>query len=324
MDKERNFGLDLLKILLSFSVVGAHFNYIYSLTNFHVPTFMLFAFFFTEKIVTSSQTRLLFLRIKRLLIPHIFWAIIFYLMRKFVITTREISLKDLGYQLLLGHSPNLNPVMWFQVNLMLFTCIVFLIFFFCKKKTGFLLLFILAILALLAQYMNINYTLFSNLIPELQYPLGRMCEMLPYIFLGISLSHYKIFEMVSKYKRSIFVLSFLFFFVTFNFINIKPQGFDYQGIFKILCCLFLMFFFYFLPFEYLPKRVLDILSFISKYTMGIYILHLNIGYFVMKVFGKIGFTMPSFFNTLCIFLLSLFVSFVISKIPVKIAKQLVT
>lgn len=70
----------------------------------------------------------------------------------------------------LGHSPQLNATMWYQVDLIYLT-LLFLAVILIFQKNYETVLMILGFLALAAQYSGINL-IFDNLRFELKYPLG--------------------------------------------------------------------------------------------------------------------------------------------------------
>ena len=82
-----NYGLSILKFILAFFVIIAH-NYdrkssknkiIINITkerSLHVPSFFIMSFYFSSKHFVSLNTKAIFIRLIRLLIPYIGWPFI--------------------------------------------------------------------------------------------------------------------------------------------------------------------------------------------------------------------------------------------------------
>ena len=86
--KEKNIGLLILKIYLSFNVVNTHcldFSNIQSHLRFFLtnslpaPTFFIISFYFFYKSLISRNINKYRQRFQRLLIPYIVWPIIIFL-----------------------------------------------------------------------------------------------------------------------------------------------------------------------------------------------------------------------------------------------------
>ena len=62
---------------------------------------------------------------------------------------------------------------------------------------------------LVLQYSGVNYSLFSHLPYEVAYPLGRLCELVPYVGIVVVLKDY--FVNVEKHatNNSFFIICFL-------------------------------------------------------------------------------------------------------------------
>ena len=88
--KERNIGLDFLKAWMAFEVVLCHYGagsqqlvfmcFFNLFTRLAVPVFMIVSFYLSGKFVFSydSNPVNLLRRIKRLFVPLILWAVIFW------------------------------------------------------------------------------------------------------------------------------------------------------------------------------------------------------------------------------------------------------
>ena len=91
MKKTINYGLSILKTILSFHVIKTHFFRKSSTKNkiliciygknrrIHVPCFFIMSFYFNYKSLISKDSKNNYKRFERLLIPYIFWPIIAFL-----------------------------------------------------------------------------------------------------------------------------------------------------------------------------------------------------------------------------------------------------
>ena len=180
-----NYGLSILKMFMCFEVVLCHFwQYDNSLIlklfalmrNVAVPVFIMISFFLMKNFFLSLNHQKLQKRLVKLFKPQLYWAIIYFIIYKICIIiipniSLKLSLNDLLWQIILGHSPNLNPSMWFQFDLIILTIIFSIIcHHFNSKKVICLISLLLG--ALILQYSGLNYATFNSMIYELKYPLG--------------------------------------------------------------------------------------------------------------------------------------------------------
>lgn len=216
-------------------------------------------------------------RLFRLYLPLFSWAAIYCLainLSHLVIQTEEVVyLKDFFSQCITGHS--YNEPMWFQFDLIIVT----LLFFFVaqagrnKIRVVYWVFGILTVLALCLQYSSLNYRLFSPLGYSLRYPLGRICEMLPYAFAGLVLPHVMVMD---KWKRLVLVGLLLSGSVLLYFLHDAPQGFGYQGVRFLLISISFFVALELISFGWMPESIKRMVLTLSKYTLGIYCAHLLI------------------------------------------------
>ena len=142
MKREYNLGIGLLRIWMCFEVVLNHFktwpgwpgvidetsikgiSYIlYFYGNIAVPFFMLSAFSFCNILELAQDNNKMKKRINRLMIPHVFWTIIYFII--YILLEKKKGIKllhgvgDFFWQLVGGHS--YNSVAWFQIDLIFLT-----------------------------------------------------------------------------------------------------------------------------------------------------------------------------------------------------------
>lgn len=85
----RNNGIAILRVVLAFSVVLFHCwhgnsaeglrGWIYFIQCNAVPTFMFLAFFFFQSHIATRKREKVMLRIHRVMIPQVFWAVAYWI-----------------------------------------------------------------------------------------------------------------------------------------------------------------------------------------------------------------------------------------------------
>ena len=171
-----NYGFSLLKALMAFEVILAHFcNWeeydplavwpFRDLVSLAVSCFAIMSFYLMTDFFLKRNHARFVQRIKRLSIPQIGWALIYFLAYLFLnlLCRAGLPLKpiDLFWQMLTGHSMNLNPTMWYQFNVIVITVVFYFIFSKTNDHKGFLSLIILLFFSYFMQYSGINRALFG-------------------------------------------------------------------------------------------------------------------------------------------------------------------
>ena len=156
----------------------------------------------------------------------------------------------------------------------------------------------------------------------LSYPIGRVFEMVPYAGMGLVLRKHRWTLKNSKGKKYyLSLLSIIVAIIFFSIIKVFSEiaGFGYQGLKKLV--LSSLTFELFLSFG-TREEIYKYIRIFSKYTMGIYFVHRMIGT-ILSVFNINVYINSAIFCVL-IFLLSWSLCYLISKIPYKLAKAMVT
>lgn len=357
-----NYSIAILKIFFCFVVISCHFwvpasgSESLALSNIFeksfslirpsaVPVFFIISFLLTTKqfyFLNSTKTKK---RIFRLLYPSVMWGGIYYFAYKIIdsfiyhflfcsdiANINNIHLTDLLWQIVLGADRFLNPPLWYMYDLIIVMLIFIGIFKYCRKHS-FEILIILLFVSIFMQYSGLNFHFFSPLRFEVCYTLGRISEMFPYAVIGLAIGAKEnnlFFEGVEKLRKLNIVIVFIFLFVCYILISLKrggflAEGFDYHGIKLILLSTFIFLFVYkfvivnkFIPFW-------GTIRWLAKYTLGIYCLHIAIGkywYILLDFIGKSE-AKGTIFGCVIIYLLSLVLSYGISKIPTNYARSLV-
>ena len=343
-----NYSIAFMKFFFSFCVVCAHFWQMLSIdvfpisimgmmTNAAAPSFFVISFYLTGKTYRSKEESLLANRLLRLSVPQISWAVIYFtsftvigmilnvikIPNDFVI---RFTKKDLLLQALFGSDRYLCPQFWYQFVLIVFTILIWCIYRFCEKYAVKILIF-LGLLALFLQYSGINYRLFCRFEFEFWYPLGRLAESLPFAVVGVLLLHHAIPAKTRKHRYyAVFITALLIMILSYIKIIPDPEyGFDYCGIQLIIFTISVFILFYAIPFEKLTDPLKLALKVLSKYSFGVFCIHLGIGMIWERIICYyLNINTGSFIECVMIYSVSLALAVLIYKIPVRFTKLLVT
>lgn len=341
-NKNYNYGLAVLRIMMTFVVVLCHFwnsddsftgiaLFFHKLKPLAVPTFLLMAFFFFEKSLHACSLSSLKKRISRLLVPHICWAFIYFGVEIILSKFFNIILYDTEYnmylqlfwQVLLGSAKNLAPQFWYQSVLILYTILVWLIFKFIKSDKAYILLLAFTAASLFLQYSGINALWFGGLEYEQRYTLGRFVEMLPYIPVGLIIAKSGLVKILKKIKWVLLPLSAMIFVFLNNSTRFTTGDFGYGGIYLLFTSTLIFLFFSILPISVLPKPFCAVIMFVSKYAFGIFCSHFLVGRIFNYYITYFGIQISEFLGCVAIWAICFVLSFLISLIPSKFFKQIV-
>lgn len=324
--KEINVGLQLLKIYLSYIVVNSHclkisnvpkkLKYIL-VNNLHVPTFFIISFYFFHNTLISRNLNKFYQRFQRLLIPYIIWPFIIYIINNIILFFYKIKLAhcflDLRNQLLTGCS--FIPTLWFQWDLIFETFIFIIIELLFHKYIIFILINI-GFLAYFLQYSNYNYYLFRYYNFERKYIFGRLLEIIPYSISGFIIAYYKVINKLKKYRTKTMYLCFIIFYLVYKY-NIfrKPKGFGYQSldVHALSICLFI--FFSIISNYFLSNYLIAIIKQMSKFTAGIYYLHIPLKHYFKYIFLQVR--NRTIFGSLFIYIISYLICLIGTKMLMK-------
>ena len=336
--KEFNYGFALLRALMCFEVVLNHYwpekvipPHLYGavfsmLTAFAVPVFMFLSFYLMERLFVENDIKYFRKRLRKLAYPLIGWSVIYYFVYLFIQIKIDCNVKftDLLWSIFSGASEKLNGPLWFQSQIIYITILFFLIFKFFKTDIAIFITWILLILSWVFEYSGLNFKIFDSQIYEIKWSFGRFVEMVPYATMGLSCAYFNVFEKL-KQKRiySCILFGFLCCFF-FKYWMIKPaSGFGYEFNQFMILVFFVIGFVYLIPFEKLPEKLKTVLRFLTKYTLGIYCMHLGLGKILNIYFEKMSQKINNFILCIIIYILGFIISFLLDRIPSKWAKQLV-
>lgn len=338
-----NYSIAFVKILFSFFVICIHywnmddlrgvyfFDAVHRLMEVTVPVFLIMSFFLTTEIFTSKDKKKIKKRLVRLVIPFYMWGILYYIGYSCIDLflgykiNPDLSFNSLLWQITLGHSKELCPPLWYLLDSIIISIVFWSIFKISDIFKWNLMLFLLVI-SLGMQYSGINYRIFGRFQYEICYPLGRLAEVFPYACIGMIVSASGCLKKLKSFRLYTFVICILSLLVVAygNLFTRPEKGFAYGGTYMIVYATLVFVLFYMIPFDKSPILIKKGLRTISKYSLGIYCIHLGVGYIWNNVFcDYFGWKQDIFVGCIAIFLISLLFAWLISKIPFKCSKYIV-
>ena len=336
--KSFNVGLGLLKIWMCYEVVLTHLaDYavpeapiLAKLRDYAVPTFMLMTFFFSAQSFAVCKWEWTCKRLFRLALPFVFWSLVSFVVFRLLsplYPALDAPWQMLGYQLIGGTTRQIGSQMWFMAVLIWLTIFFVALFKLVRPKYIVHALAVVFTISSMVEYSGLNRWIFEGLSYELRNPLGRICSMMPYaaiaLFLGLRRGA---LESISVATRWIIVCVRLGWAVfLFNFkVFVVPDGFFYRGFTMLAMGMAICSVAYFLPLQNLPVRVSRVIAYLSRFSMGVYFVHILVGRVFVEVVGnKIGISGRCFEAANITFILSLGLSMLIGALPWKTAKGLV-
>ena len=254
----------------------------------------------------------------RLLPPYLFWGtmtwILFFCFHKTGYIDEGYTVEQLLLQLCFGSCT--CAALWFHFCLITITFLFIFLYFFVPEKEDLFLSFIL-IGCLFLQYSGLNHRCFQALRYEMKWPLGRIVEMIPYAAMGFICQKINLINKLNTRRTfSLFALVSIFFVVHFYSPFVTPKGFYCQGLYLFCTAVTLTIAFIIFPFHFLPRRVQTKVFEFSRFSMGIYILHLPLSRALTStVFRSDPQFVGTFSYCVMVYFLSFMVSYLISKIP---------
>ena len=329
---ERNYGLELLRMLLCYWVVLFHcllkpdydFIRIIKRKMFHVPCFFFISFYFLFQVVIGKDIKRMILRLERLLIPYFIWPIciwsfnnIGYCLFKKSRFGRFLPFIYLEKQLIIGRI--FLEQFWFLFNLLFFTIAFFIMAFFFKKDNFLVLIQIIGIISYFFQYSQYNYIFFDNYSYCISHTIGHFVESFPIAATAFTLSELNILNIISSLRNSRLIIMFYSFIAVFFifkydiFMDIKKYGntYSYNGIDKNIFSFLSFIGFYLIPINICHSEKLKIfIKLITNYTQGIYCIHLIVEYYLIR-FLSVKHTV---FGCTLIYICSYLISFLGAKL----------
>ena len=329
--KKYNYGLGLLKVYLSLTVIISHcckrettknkfiFLIFVKSRKIHVPAFFILSFYFMHDHFISLKIKTLLKRIERLIIPYLGWPIIIYalnngIFNRLIKNIGKYPIKELKNQLLWGNRFIIQ--FWFQWDLIMLT-ILFYAFIFIFKKYHLFCLQLLAIFAYFLQYSGYNFRFYQTLKPENKKCLGRIAEAIPYTVTGFSFASLKVFDILNAYKIKTLVFSTLaFIFLEKYSVFSEIKGVMYYGFNKNIRAISLIFIFLIFPSDKITNsKTKKFLRQLTNYTPGIFYLHYTV-FVYSKIFIE-SIKSGTFFGCVIIYIITYLFCIIGTKISGK-------
>lgn len=318
-----NIGLCLLRILCCYEVICCHYlksddsGILAFGCPYAVPIFMLLSFVLSTDKINSADK--LLLRLKRLCIPFWGWGLLYWIayigLSYFGLATRP-TVPQLIWQEIFG-AP-VNPPLWFMSNQILLTVFVYFIIKICKsKKSKNIVASCMICVSLFLQYTGTASDIINSIKIEnglIATTIGRFIPMITYAMLGILVVNNNVLSHLKRNKKilvGIFVCLIGTILYAWNVEN-TISGFGYEGLVSIIFSLCVVLLCYFAPTGKLPLRVRKVIVEMSKYTLGIYCIHIMVGASFLSVLEKLHIEMNSIVLCCLIYL----VGYLISKLIV--------
>ncbi len=319
--QNKNKMISLLKIASCYLVVANHFGTGAGLEILNkvnacamgVPIFAFLSFYLTSSHFYDHDVKWLGKRLKRLYLPVACWSVIYFVIYnlfRYLLKMELISFKELGYSVITGVSEKLNTPMWFNITMILLTAFLFSVIVGTQNVNKRYFLFVLLIIFIVCQYNGFNTYFFSSAPLEIRGTLGRFNEMAVFGILGLMYGrNYREFSNGIKAANIALWIAIL----GVSFFIPMPEGFGYQGIrlmaqSVVICVLFIS-----IPNIEKQSLIWKIIIFVSEYTMGVYFIHIGIGWALTKVLEKLGISTENGLFAMVVFLISLLMVILIDR-----------
>ena len=316
-----NLGIELLRIIMCFWVILYHcfdtnnkkIKKIIKFKRFHVPTFMFISFYYFYNNLNTRNISKIKMRLIRHSIPYIIWPTIIWIFNniKYIIFqtnrfNRRLTLTELIYQLTFGIK--IYGIIWFNNILLLFIIFFTLISLIFKKK--FLLIFqIISILVYAFDYSKYRPKITKSYTWIF---LGRVLGMFPISVTGLFLSSLNIISKlkIDKNRNKAILICFLNILFLFKYdIFIINRGYVYRSILFNIAAINFFIFFSLVPFEKIKNKfVITFIKIITKYTGGIYYIHMIVKKNLYKKIDLIN--NKTVYGCIIIYLISYFICFI--------------
>jgi peptidoglycan/LPS O-acetylase OafA/YrhL len=279
---------DFLRIILTILVVNLHIriiaftkpNLLEPLVFYSVPLFLVLSFYFMSKYFIKEKVNYLrFLpRIKRVLVPLLFWSII-----GFIVHPELIDIKNILLQLATGEVVN---VPLYYLSLLIVFTIIFWLLAYVNFRMRLLIYFGIIAFAFYLQYSFINYNFFNPTVMAIKNSYGRFAELIPYAVVGIL---FGILALKTKIKSALlFTLILLFGFVYIFTINLpEPLGFHFSGINLFSGTIIIFSFTMLLTKLQFNLKLHKLVEVLGKYSFGVYLFHFILLEQILKLFPRL-------------------------------------
>ena len=318
-----NVGIELLRFILCLWVVIIHCAEIkkkhkkYFERGFHVPTFILIAFYFFYPVINNKNIIKIASRFQRLLCPYVLWPIIIFVINNllnkyvsFLHYKKNLSIKDFFIQILTG--AKYHVIFWFQFNLIFLSLFLTIIAFLFKENNLVAFRFI-GIISLYLHFSKINLNLFISFHRRYKITIGTLIELIPLAIIGCNFSSINLLLKVKNFPLDYhFILLLLIHFLFQYNIFIFPSGFMYPNVFLNIVASTILFV-SFGAINFFSCLINNsIILHITRFTGGIYYIHPIFRYYLQKYI--LYFQKKSYFSSYLIYIICYIFCFICCKL----------
>ena len=259
-----------------------------------------YVIFFTYNIFKFKDAIKLKNRLKRLLIPYIFWPLIIFAIFN-IYNLENISLYLLRNQLICGFE-FIIPL-WYLFSITLLSILVYIL----SNLFPNLFLFIIELFSIFSYYFQYSglYNFFNIYKDNFKVPIIHTISIIPLCALGFNFASLKLVELLTKKRKMTLFFSYIFIYFILKY-DIFTKLYGFCGIIYIFSSSSFFLAFYFLPLEKAYFFIQKIVTQLTRYTNGIYCMHVKVNRVVKFKFHSSG----TLKNCIIIYLLSYFLSFI--------------
>lgn len=162
---------------------------------------------------------------------------------------------------------------------------------------------------------------------ELCYPLGRIVEMLPTVLVGVILAQNDLLKKVKQNQliaiAAGLVLIGIGYGVMLAEMRIAYHQFGYGFMGLLISASGFVVLFYCLPFDKISDTLKNVMEIVTRYTMGIYCMHILVGRILVTVVETLGLAINSFLLCGAIYVTSYIIASVMDATKIKIFSDIV-
>ena len=322
---EKNIGICLARIVFSFLVVCCHFyssgaweSIVKPLRGMAVPVFFIIAFYFSEQSLSRSLNVKLGLkrRLSRILLPLWFWgAVLAPLYAATVLlpwngpeTILSVA-RNVVLQMVFGHVYD-HPL-WFLFVLAILTTLQGLL----RQMRLSSRMRLCSLLGLVGvsywlQYSGLNAGFWNRFDFSVRFPMGRIAECIPFAAAGIILFHSGLVTTIHD-RRTKFLVLATSVVLSWPFECLPwtaGRGFEYAGLFRLRAGIGLFLLFAHFPISWLSNWWRRKIEIVSSYSLGVFCIHIPIGFFAEKALAAARISSPDIFLCLAVYFFSIVAS----------------
>jgi peptidoglycan/LPS O-acetylase OafA/YrhL len=202
-------------------------------------------------------------RIKRLILPLIFWSVI-----GFILKPNLINIKNVILQLFTGKVVD-TPL--YYLNILIFLTLFFWLITYVPIKLRPLLHFAIIIVAFFLEYTGLNTRFFNPMGDEIRKSYGQIVELIKYASLGMLFA-----SLINQNKKKVFIFGpaiiTILLLSLFNFP--QPWGYNYSGLKLFLGTIYVLSLILLIGQVNFSHQINKIIRTFGTYSFGVYLCHI--------------------------------------------------